>query len=673
MAGLTAEQRDGIVRRCAGLVATYFTSSALRVVSVEVEPQQLSPRELEFHDYLRLSTLLPAGSRLCGLLGRVALAPAIEQQVTVRTDRGQLSGPIDPAAYARRAGQRSTPRSFPVRRISVHHATAENIIAVSAAIALLGELQRLVARIKLPAGATEAVLATQTIDALHGALGSAPLADVVDHGVDPRSESMTQLLSQVDERWRSRRISNTGYAEIAQWVATHRHHHLEPQGLLGGVAYGDDFDNRLFEIFSLFCVRTGLELLGFSCTIARPLHLAKQLPSMEFTHPEGSSVLEVYFQRAGGVAWTPTAQRHWSAILGIPDIIISARSPVTPIVLIDAKNRDRGDDATDDTEDEPLVGRHATSDELHKMLGYFSNFGRRTRVGKRGPVGGLLFSSTSGSSDVWLAESDYDGVLGTIAVDPLDAALTEPDGPATSFIEPLLRAAGLFGGLRPDGWPADAELRAVHATLPDPDTEEALAQREQAIHAWIEQHYGSDPSRVAATESVLETHVLGDPWHALNGDEQRFLATAEIFWQDHAGTVGMDFGPVVIEIAKAFESLASRKLIEPFRRWADTNSRDIGQVATIGDIRAELERVTQMLPGVTRPKGARSLCDYLDVSGRRAAAIDSLLPVLTRLNPLRRDAAHPHRVTSRVAAQCRAWTLGIGSEPCALSLLASTL
>ena len=674
MAGLTVAQRDAIVRRCAGLVATYFASASLRAAAVELQPRQLKRSDLEFHDYLRLAIVLPAGARLCVDLGKIALAPAIEQEMTVRIERGQLSGPIDPAAHSRRVGQRSNPRLFPVRRLSVHHLTAENIVAASAALALLGELQQLVGRTRLPGSSSEGRLATQVLDALQGALASSPLAGLTGQAVDLSSEAMAGLLTQVDERWRGRRISNRAYTDIARWVAAYRHRRLRPEGLLESIAYGEEFDNRLFEIFVLFCVRTGLEQLGFACTEARPLHLAPPQPVMEFSHPDGSASLDVFFQRADGVVWTPSCPREWPDIMGIPDLIISARSAINPVVLIDAKNRERGDAAsTDGVEDEPRVGRHATSEELHKMLGYFANFSRRTRVGKRGPVGGLIFRARSGSTDTWLAKSDKGGLLGTVAIDPLDEQIAAPTGPARRFMEPLLRAAGLFGGERPDGWQADADLQALHATLPDEQSEAAQAEREAAIHAWTRANYGSDSTRVATTEALLERHVLGEPWHQLTEEEHRFLATAEIFWEDHAGTVGMDFGPVIIEIAKTFESLAGRRLIEPFRAWADANGREVGQVATIGDVRAELERVSRLQRESSRPRGARSLADYLETSGQRQVAIDVLLPVLSRLNVVRREAAHPHSVTNRVAAECRSWTLGIGAEACALSLLASTL
>jgi hypothetical protein len=141
MAALTSAQRDAIVQRCAPLIATYFTTSPMRAVDVQYAPVRSRAELVEFHDYLRLATLLPAGKDLCGFLARVDLAPAVEQARTVVVDRGVLTGPIDPSGLARRVGQRSSPRQFPVRRVTTHHRVPENLIAASAAYALVSELQ----------------------------------------------------------------------------------------------------------------------------------------------------------------------------------------------------------------------------------------------------------------------------------------------------------------------------------------------------------------------------------------------------------------------------------------------------------------------------------------------------------------------------------------------------
>ena len=345
--------------------------------------------------------LLPAGRELCQYLSRVDLAPSTEQAQHVRFERGRLNGPIDPPSLARRIGQRTSPRLLPVRTVVTHHNTPENVIAASAAWSLVRELQVLIGRTRLPSGSSEALLAVRILDAARASLATAPLVDVASEIVDLGSERCLDLLGKVDERWRRRRISNRAYAQIAQWSHRHRDPNIAPTGLLSGLTYGDAFDNRLFEIFTLWCVRVGLEQLGYERIFSRPLHLRKQGPVLCMSHPDSDVAIEVHFQRAAGVLWTSAAPKIWPDITGIPDIVLTSSSS-HPVILIDAKNKDRGSPAKVGEDEEP-VGRHATSDEAHKMLGYFTNFSRRCRVGDRGPVGGLVFSRTTGASEPWIA------------------------------------------------------------------------------------------------------------------------------------------------------------------------------------------------------------------------------------------------------------------------------
>jgi hypothetical protein len=513
---------------------------------------------------------------------------------------------------------------------------------------------------------------TQLLDAAQAALGTSPLNELAGDVVDLRSEHLDELLAQVEERWRSRRINNRAYAEIARWCRVHRYRQLRPNGLISGVSYGDDFDNRLFEIFALSVVRTGMEQLGYSVSELRPLHRTGRLPAVEFTHPDSDAIVDLYFQRATGVAWSDGSPRSWDGISGIPDLILASRSPSHPVVLIDAKNRNRGP-TTDDDEASDREGRHATSDELHKMLGYFSNFVRRCQVANRGPVGGLIYSSLTNGGEPWMATSDRGGLLVTIALNPNDPGLHESLGGAQALIEPLLRSAGLLGGARPDGSQAHLDLAELHRGHPDDPADPDQQTRVGAISAWVEANYGHDQTRMATSERVLATHVLGDATRHLTADELRFLTTAEVFWEDHADAVQMDFGPVVIELAKAVESIVNRTVVEPFRAWAAQAGRSPGKLDTLGDQRAELRRVIDLQPGATRPQGACVLSDYLDATGNRRFILHEVLPVLDRLNPVRRAAAHPHRITSRSAAATRAWLLGIGSEPSAIAHLSSVL
>jgi hypothetical protein len=667
VAGLTALQRDSILRRDAGLIRSYLSSATLRHVRYEYRPS-FESADIEFHDYIRFSTLLTQGQALCQMLARVGLAPAVIQRPLRAWSRGRLDGPLDVPSYVRRRTTRTVPRQFPVRRVTTRHDVPENVLAASAAMMLLRELQAVAGRIALPQDATEGRLATQIHDAASSALRGPALQEVVaaGHLPEPGTATFAEVAHAVEERWRTRRISNRAYADIAQWCRDNRGTTLQVGGSLLGVAYGEDFDNRLFEIFVLARLRRTLIDLGFIQQIARPLHRRGEEAAFSFTHDDTAMTLDLYYQKAKGILWTESSPRHWHDLIGIPDIAIAARSASHPVIAVDAKNRRRGDW----TDDGSTYERQATSEESHKMLGYFANFARRMVIGGRGPVGGLVFS-TIGSGSVISTASDQGGLLVTVTIDPASPDIDTDNSPFYDFVTQLLRSAGLYGGLRPSGADIGRELAELHRTLNSVVSDEDIDARADRIHQWVIERIGQS-QEVARAERDLEAHLLGDAWGLLTDDERRFLSTAEVFWSDHRYSVGMDFGPVVIELSKAVESAAHRLLFKPYLSWASQNARHTSRVDTLGDMRAELERASS-LPPTGGARGARSLDEYLSQSRMTPYAYDELLLSLTRLNVVRRDAAHPRRVTSATAGTTRAWLLGVGGEQPMLHRLLVTL
>jgi hypothetical protein len=210
------------------------------------------------------------------------------------------------------------------------------------------------------------------------------------------------------------------------------------------------------------------------------------------------------------------------------------------------------------------------------MLGYFNNFARTTVVEGRGPVGGLVFQSQVGSQNFRDHYSTSEsGLLRVDAWNPLDEHLTEAGGAAYEFVEVPLTWAGLAGGRRPDGTDARSDLEGAYGALPlplpqeleDGDTAE-MVERLDRVHDFVRQRYWRQGGPAALrAEQDLEAQALGALWRLLTDEERQFLATAEVFWRDHRLVVGMDFGPVVIELAKAVESLVDRLLVQPFKEW----------------------------------------------------------------------------------------------------------
>jgi hypothetical protein len=388
--------------------------------------------------------------------------------------------------------------------------------------------------------------------------------------------------------------------------------------------------------------------------------------------------LSLYYQRGTGIAWSDSAPREWS-FRGIPDIVLKPDSSTHPVVIVDAKNRRRSTVSDDGDSDEGI----RASEELYKMLGYFHNFANTTVVEGRGPIGGLVFQCRGPKpTPVTYHSRSKTGLLLVDAWDPLDEQLTLSGGPVDTFIKTLLDWAGLIGGRRPDGYDPRQDLEQLYGLVGPDEPDSALSedssdlvQQLDAIDQFARKHYWETRGpAVLRAERDLEAHILGAVWSALTEGEQRFLATAEVFWHDHRKAIGMDFGPVVIELAKAVESVLGRLLVDPFQTWAAESGKRSGKLDTLGDLRAELQRALEVYEGTENPgRGARVLDDYLGTVGLRDAAYEFVLPVVNELNGPRRAAAHPYSITSSVADAFRASVLGVGGSAPVLARLVERL
>ena len=659
MATLAADQRDAILNRYGGLVRTYFNRQQLEEARFAYRPR-LRADEVEFHAYLRLSSILAAGRHLPNILKRITLAPSRSQERALLNSRGQLAGRLDVRSYLRRRGQLTIPRTFPNWRVLLTYMTPENVLATATARSLLSELQALSIRLPLENTSEESQVRLIT-EAIEQLLRDPALAESAQLSLpDVSSEESEYLFAQVAERWNTRRISNVAYNELWQWADAHRKRNLTDGGVLLGLAYSEEFDNRLFEIFCLGELREAFSQLGFFERSMRPLHERNRGPILEVEHSDSSLAISAYFQKGDGVVWTDSFPRDWQDLVGIPDICLVVRSSQFPVIIIDAKNRYRGSELEE-----------SFSEELYKMLGYFQNFSLRTRVQNRGPVGGLMFLSRDGVSTLRTFNSRSGGKLAVAALDPCDPSA---GGTARQLLEELLTEIGLMGG-PPEVTLALSDLKEATWSAPDiTDQDEIEEEALERIHQLVFSHYGTPGSALLQATQSLELHLLGDTWKDLDEDVHSLLATGEVFWAQHQLAFGMDFTPVVVELTKTMEVLLVRRLIVPFNQWAEEQGYpSIKTTVTLGEVRALIESASN---ATTRPPRRREVLgfhSFLDEYAVGEYVYGELLNEVEFVNRLRRKAAHKDLVTGTEAGHLRDSMLGVGTASPILARLVVNL
>jgi hypothetical protein len=215
------------------------------------------------------------------------------------------------------------------------------------------------------------------------------------------------------------------------------------------------------------------------------------------------------------------------------------------------------------------------------------------------------------------------------------------------------RPVSLFGGMvdlplivtRPDG------RRYFDEDERDTLTDGKLWAEFDAEHA----------SAVAVLERDLRQNLLGDAtWSRLEPEVRVFIAQAEKTFREHRDDHAFDFGPVIIDLARALERQTNAVLSAALRAGVPANARRAnvdGRTVDLLEHRAlsigELARVIG---------GERELASALQSVVDNARWFTGEFPVmLDAFAEVRNAAAHGERIDRKRATEWRDRTLGVGS------------
>ena len=188
----------------------------------------------------------------------------------------------------------------------------------------------------------------------------------------------------------------------------------------------------------------------------------------------------------------------------------------------------------------------------------------------------------------------------------------------------------------------------------DRDVREALTDG----RFWVE--FDASRAGTALMERELRLNLVGEEaWSRLDPAARVFVATAEMLFRAHRGDPAFDFGPVVVDLAKAFEVQVNAVLrqalagLPPDDRRINIDGRTVDLAATgamwpLGT----LARIIADDRG--RNEALRSRLQH----GAWFAA--NLPPILSDLADHRNPAAHSTRVSRDVATALRNRIVGVG-------------
>lgn len=177
---------------------------------------------------------------------------------------------------------------------------------------------------------------------------------------------------------------------------------------------------------------------------------------------------------------------------------------------------------------------------------------------------------------------------------------------------------------------------------------------------WVE--FDAERSGLGSMERELREHCFGEEaWFRLDPGARTFIATAEKVYRDHKTDISLDFSPVLIDFAKAFEvqtnillrqALAKvprdTRLLNLDGRTVDAGTGGPFMLADLVRIIGETQQINQALK--------RSIV-------REGEWFTASLPAILReLAVVRNPAAHSERIDRETVRKQRNRFIGIGCE-----------
>lgn len=212
------------------------------------------------------------------------------------------------------------------------------------------------------------------------------------------------------------------------------------------------------------------------------------------------------------------------------------------------------------------------------------------------------------------------------------------------------RPVSLYGGM--------VELplivtRGDGARFFDRDVRDALTEG----RFWAE--FDASRSGTAGMERELRQNLVGEvAWAGLDPAARVFLATAEMLFRAHRTDPAFDFGPVVVDLAKAFEVQVNATLRDALRdaapdeRHANVGGRSVDVAAGTMWSLGELAHI--IADNAARNAALRRRLAH----GEWFAA--SLPPILRELAVARNPAAHTARIPRDAVTALRSRLVGVG-------------
>lgn len=551
----------------------YFSSFSICMQDMDYSLKNSKVKEIDLEIYLRIvlaniETLHELISDLEGCLSRTQVSKEV-------TYLGEIQGKLNVSQYSKKMAYSKFPKEYPCVVKAKTYVTPENVFVIfiiKNILKMLDTFKKFLVDRNNSTIYSELALIEKHSKAFRMFSTKAYFKECQKFA-DQNMKSFGKKFPEeqknlIYNRIRKGKIRNSQiYQKIFEWYDTFIQGTILEASTkkVSVLRYSDDFANRLFELWCLYSIKETF-ISEFDATILDEKNVmdAGSEYVYKLSVPTGG-FLEIYYQKGANLYWENDEDLLWKykigekvkGLRGIPDISIRYVAKEDALIMIDIKNRVR------------TAG--SNSEEIYKMIGYFSNFKKAfeeyysQNVKKQGA---LIFRNDYAFSDE-LLESDDGHRLMTISAG-VSKNLDVNRNQFKKLCKFVLDVQGI-DGTTSEIMGSYAQARKKINNSVEKDTDEYFYELNERNHSVIQQlfSYGELSEQLPQYKERLEKDHFPHIWTQLSTKTKDILAMAECLYCGVTDCNAADYAPICLEYCRALEVEMNELIFVPFKASAN--------------------------------------------------------------------------------------------------------
>ena len=559
-------------------VNDYFSTFLTQSQKLKAKMNNLEMSDADMHIYIRI--ILANLGDLRQMISEIEKSLSYTYRDSVQVFDGEIHGHLQVQRYLQSKVQIKYPKEYPCQIKIRTSVTPENIFLiyiVDYIIRLLSEFSKILQNYIGKTYSTEKVL----IDEYKRAFCSFARKNYFKEcavSLDSIKKKYgdifpENILNAIKIRAAKGKIRNyQSYEKIFEWYWKYKKGTVifDTKRTLDILRYSDDFCNRLFELWCLHSIKETF-INDFGLLLVSERNIMNNNGQSIFTLKTSTDgIVDIYYQKGKNLYWNEEIQPIWKYVdskgntkrlAGIPDISVKYTSSTQSLVMIDLKNRIRSS------------GNN--SEEIYKMIGYFSNFEnmlKQTYLGDIKKQAILIYRNDYFPFTERLT-SDNNYLLNTYSVSP-SAKATLNINQFKSICQCVLDTQGIDGKTSEVLGNYKKEKQSLSKKINQDDENSLVYQISEKNHKVISNlfSYGELAEELPKQMDLLRQNYFPHIWDNMSQNTKEILAMADCLFSGMKSCENADYAPICLEYCRGLEVQLNQLIFEPFRSGNNINT-----------------------------------------------------------------------------------------------------